>query len=1197
MHFLFLVSSMHGGGAERVAATLANAWVRRGDQVTLVCCYSGRGHCQQQLDPDVRLVWLADLLRGPAWLRPIHKLLALRRLARELQPDRVLSFLTNVNVTALVALRGLGLPVVVSERTDPAHSVNLEKPLRWLRRWTYPWARQVVVQTPHSLPHLLQVAPRVRRLMAIPNPLPDGLPGVREHEPSAETALDEVGDGLMPVRRPYQLVALGRFSPIKQFDRLIEVFAGLAPAHPDWDLVIYGDGAQRADCLARVQALGLTDRIHLPGYSQTPWADLASAHAFVLNSRVEGFPNALLEAMALGLPCVATDCPSGPAELTQGGQLAALVPLGNEPALAQALARVMQADPAQREAWGRAAAESVRTRFALDAVLAAWDEAWAATPPCDRAQSLMTQADVAVPDDDGLGSQDAGWPGPTAGLQVVHIISGLLHGGAETVLQRLVTAPVQPDAPVRHTVISMTGEGVLGASLRAAGIEVVTLDMQGAWGSLWGLWRLYRRLRAQRPDVVQTWMYHADLLGGLVARLAGVRAVAWGVRNSGVSLAESSRSSRVAAWLCARLSGWVPGVIVACARRAAQVHQGWGYRADRLMVIPNGYDLSVWQPDAAQRAAVRGQWQVPDDVVLLGCVARWNPLKDHANLLAALAISLQKHPQLRCALIGLGMSRDNAALVSQARDLGVLDQLIFLGRRDDVPALMPALDIHVLSSKAEGFPNVVSEAMASGVACVVTDVGDAAEIVGEYGWVVPPGDAMALAHGLDQAIAAVRGPDWGRQRDRARASVARRYGLQAMTDRYAEVWRRLAQDYPGWGQRRGDHRGQAVAGVAETAYVVDAAPRRVLFFITNPAFLVSHRLPVALAARDAGYEVHVASMGGPAVAQLESLGLTHHVLPMSRTSMRPWTEARSLWAVWRLFRRVRPDLVHAVTLKSVLYGGIAARAAQVPAYVAAISGLGYVFIQGTGKRRVLRSLALVLYRLALGHPRSRVIFQNPADRDVLVQAGAVRPTQVVMLRGSGVDLGRFSPAPWPDGPITVAMASRLLHDKGVREFIEAARLSAARGEALRWCLAGSLDLDNPASVQPAELQAWQAEGIVDYVGECPDVAGFYAQAHIVTLPSYREGLPKSLIEAAACGRPVVTTDVPGCRDVIEPNVSGLLVPVRDAQALADAIGRLARDAELRMQMGAAGRALAERDYGLQSIVQGHLAVYGELLGR
>lgn len=768
-------------------------------------------------------------------------------------------------------------------------------------------------------------------------------------------------------------------------------------------------------------------------------------------------------------------------------------------------------------------------------------------------------------------------------LRVMHVISGLLHGGAETVLFRLATAP---GGTVRHTVVSMRGEGVMGARLREAGVEVICLDMQGWTGNVHGLWRLYRLLRERRPDVVQTWMYHADLIAGLVARLAGIRAVAWGVRNSGVSLGESSRSSRIAAWACARVSAWVPGVIVACARKAAEVHRAWGYRADRVLVVPNGYDLDVWHPDAAGVAELRARWGVPEGAPLLGSVARWNPLKDHENLLAALAFSVRTHPDLRCVLIGLGMSRDNADLIAMARHYGLLDHLIFLGRRDDVPVLMRALDIHVLSSKAEGFPNVVSEAMASGVACVVTDVGDAADIVGEHGWVVPPGDASALAGAIDQAVEAVRDPQWPARRDAARASVERRYSLRTMVDRYETVWRRLAADFPAAGPGR---------GAADA--VISAAPAsapRLLFFITNPAFLVSHRLPVALAARDAGYEVHVASMGGPAVAQLEALGLTHHVLPLSRTSMRPWTEARSLWAIWRLFRRVRPDLVHAVTLKSVLYGGIASRLAGVPAYVAAISGLGYVFIQGSGARAALKRLALVLYRLALGHANSRVIFQNASDRDVLVQAAAVRPEQVVMVRGSGVDLDRFAPAPWPDGPVTVAMASRLLHDKGVREFVEAARLSASRGEGLRWRLAGSLDPENPASVTASELEAWRAGGMIEYVGECADVAGFYAQAHIVTLPSYREGLPKSLIEAAACGRPVVTTDVPGCRDAIEPGVSGVLVPPRDARALAAAVAALAEDEALRTRMGDAGRALAERDFGLDRIVRAHLDVYRDL---
>ncbi len=372
MRILFLVSSMHGGGAERVAATLANAWARRGDEVTLVCCYSDRGTCVYALEPGVRLLWLADRIRGPRWLRPLTKLFALRGLARETAPDRALSFLTNVNVGALLATRGTGLPLVVSERTDPAHSMNLQTALRILRRWTYPWAHGVVVQTARSRDHLLHLAPGLRRLHVVVNPLPDGLPPARDSEPGP------------PGRR--RIVALGRFNPVKRFDALIEIFAGLAARHPDWDLVIWGDGPRREPCLRRVAALGLGDRIRLPGRTESPWDEMLGAHAFVLSSAVEGFPNAMLEAMALGLPCAASDCPSGPRELSRDGQDALLAPAGDDQALAAALDQLMSATPQWREAMGRRAAASVRDRYGLARILEQWDAVWA--PGADNPGNL-----------------------------------------------------------------------------------------------------------------------------------------------------------------------------------------------------------------------------------------------------------------------------------------------------------------------------------------------------------------------------------------------------------------------------------------------------------------------------------------------------------------------------------------------------------------------------------------------------------------------------------------------------------------------------------------------------------------------------------------------------------------------------------------------------------------------------------------
>ncbi|MBV6272885.1 glycosyltransferase [Alcaligenaceae bacterium CGII-47] len=779
-------------------------------------------------------------------------------------------------------------------------------------------------------------------------------------------------------------------------------------------------------------------------------------------------------------------------------------------------------------------------------------------------------------------------------LHIVHIISGLLHGGAETVLVRLLTAPTQT---ARHTVISMGGEGVFGPRLREQGVTVMTLEMQGVWGSLRGLWRLAGLLRQQRPDVVQTWMYHADLVGGVIARLLGIRAIAWGVRNSGVNLGDSSRQSRILAWLCARVSSWVPGVIVACAHKAADVHIGWGYRADRLLVAPNGYALDQWHPDAADRAQVRAELGLSAQTPLVGCVARWNPLKDHVSLLAALSLSVRAHPELRCLLIGRGMTRDNAALMAQVRQFGLLDHLIFMGRREDVPRLMRALDVHVLSSYAEGFPNVVSEAMASGVACVVTDVGDAARIVGDLGWIAPARDPLALSLAIDAALADLGSATWADRLAQGREAVAQRYSLETMVERYRVIWERLAQDYPRPWARAPAARACTTASTRPGIYggIPSSQPGVLMFFINNPAFFMSHRLPLALAAQASGMTVHVVTMDGPAVAQILEHGLIHHSLPLSRSGMNPWAEVRSLYAFWRIVRRVRPDLVHAVTIKPVLYGGIACRLAGVPAFVAAISGLGYVFIRSGAGFNWLRWLTIQLYRRALGHRNSRVIFQNTSDRDVFIAARVIHAKQAVIIQGSGVDLERFSVHPLPTGPVVAVMASRLLRDKGVLEFVQAARLSATRQSGVCWRLAGSPDPGNPGSITEEELADWQRDGFIDYVGECEDVAALYAQAHIVVLPSYREGLPKSLIEAAACGRPVVTTDVPGCRDAIEPDTTGVLVPARQALMLADAVLGLAADEPRRLAMGAAGRALAERAFGLDHVVQEHLRIYKDLI--
>lgn len=760
-------------------------------------------------------------------------------------------------------------------------------------------------------------------------------------------------------------------------------------------------------------------------------------------------------------------------------------------------------------------------------------------------------------------------------LRVVHVISGLGQGGAEAVLYRLVTAPAQMH---HHVVISLGGLDHYGAALQQAGIRVIALNMRGPLSIIKGCWQLVGLIRREHPDVIQTWMYHADLIGGLMARLAGKRAVVWGIRNSGAHFALTSRSSQWAAKLCARLSRRVPAAIAVCARQARHQHERWGYDASKFTTVHNGYDLKRWQPDPAIRQQVRQRWGVADDTPVVGSVARWNPLKDHANLLAAMAIVRQSFPAARLVLIGTGMQADNTDLARLLEAHGLRDKVVLLGPRDDVPDLMQALDVHVLSSKAEGFPNVVAEAMASGVANVVTDVGDAAAIVGEYGRVVPPQNAAALAQGIIDTLKQRSTTQAIEQSERARLRVLQRFSLETMVQNWERLWLDVSTQYSAPHGNRG-HR-----------------PVRLLIIVNNPAFFLSHRLALALAAREHGYDVHIATMDGPAISEIVGHGFSHHVLKLSRSGKNPVHELASLVDIWRLFRRLQPDLVHAVTIKPVIYGGIAARLARVPAFVAAVSGLGYVFTRSPDRLDLLRLATIRLYRLALNHPHNRVILQNNDDLTTLKRLGVVTQEQAVLVRGSGVDLAEYRDAPEPVSPPCIAVCvARLLRDKGIDEFIEAAQLSRQAGADIVWQLVGAPDAGNPTSLEEAYVRQQHEAGIIEWLGEREDIAAIYQQAHVAVLPSYREGLPKSLIEAAACGRAIVTTDVPGCRDAIEPGLSGVLVPPRDAAALARAVGQLAKDDERRQAMGAAGRRLAQSRFDVKSIVAQQLAVYAELV--
>lgn len=363
--------------------------------------------------------------------------------------------------------------------------------------------------------------------------------------------------------------------------------------------------------------------------------------------------------------------------------------------------------------------------------------------------------------------------------------------------------------------------------------------------------------------------------------------------------------------------------------------------------------------------------------------------------------------------------------------------------------------------------------------------------------------------------------------------------------------------------------------------------RRLLFLVTEDWYFVSHRLPLAIEARRAGFEVAVATRLGKHRQIIEHADCQVMPFAMDRGGLNPLGLVQEVFTLTRLYRRIKPDIVHHVALRPVVVGGLAARLANIRGVVSAIAGMGYAF---TGGRGGWLALTLrILLRAALR--RGRVIVQNPDDARAVKTLG-VAQERIHMIPGAGVDVQAFSPRPEPAGMPVVMLASRLLWDKGVGEFVAAARRLAGRA---RFVLVGAPDSGNPASVTADTLRQWTAEGVVEWWGAREDMPATLAQATIVCLPSsYREGLPKVLLEAMACGRPVITTDAPGCRDCVRDGDNGLLVPVKDVKALTAAITRLLENSDERKRMGERGRQRAVEEFSLERVIAATLAVYREV---
>jgi glycosyltransferase involved in cell wall biosynthesis len=368
-----------------------------------------------------------------------------------------------------------------------------------------------------------------------------------------------------------------------------------------------------------------------------------------------------------------------------------------------------------------------------------------------------------------------------------------------------------------------------------------------------------------------------------------------------------------------------------------------------------------------------------------------------------------------------------------------------------------------------------------------------------------------------------------------------------------------------------------------------------VYLVTEDWYFLSHRLPMAREAQRAGYVVHVVTHVNKGAAVIEAEGFRLHHVVWQRGSLNPFDFISNIRAVRRHYRAIDPDLVHHVALQPTVVGSLAAAGLRCRR-LNAIAGLGFAFTSSTLKARLVRPVLSAFLRHVLGHPCAAVLVQNPDDRKVAQSLG-IDNARIFVIPGSGVETDKLVPLPEPPGPITAAFVGRLLDDKGVRSLIAAFDILARRGQPVRLLIAGEPDPANPVSIPPGEIVGWGRREGVELLGQVADIREVWKAAHIAVLPSRREGLPKSLLEAAACGRPIVATDVPGCREIARQNINALLVRPDDPEALADAIALLAKDAVLRTRFGAAGRQLVESKYSHIEIGREIRNLYDRLLKR
>ena len=793
-------------------------------------------------------------------------------------------------------------------------------------------------------------------------------------------------------------------------------------------------------------------------------------------------------------------------------------------------------------------------------------------------------------------------------MRILHVINGLTSGGAETVLYRLTTYP----SDVHHEVICLERSAIYSRRLEAKGIPVHHLNWTSVASSPGAWLRLRRLIRGADADLVQTWMYRSNILGGIAAKRANLPVV-WNIRGSSV---EPLRlRSRILARAGGLLAGSVPSRIVNCSAASVELHERMGYDPAKVIVVPNGYDSDAFFPDEDRRAAVRKRLRVDPDVFLIGSIGRWHSAKSYPTLVEAIRLLVARGLDLRLVLIGPGMDASNAELAGILRRSGCESFVQLLGYRDDVADVARALDLHVLASVTEGFPNVVAETMLSGTPNVATDVGDSAAIVGRTGWVVPPGNAEALSDATVNARAEWSGSpeQWRKRQSAARRHIADNFGLGKMVDAYQKIWANAAH---GGGlpkvnvnSRPSGNEGirlrttskakklESTSGDAKAELAAER-PLRILHIINDLTLGGAETLLFRVVTSDSANEHRVVSLGKAAwySPRFQEEGIEVQHLDMDSVASVPGALAR----LSRIVRGSSADVVHCWMYRSNVFGGVVAKAARKPVVwgihcssidalrpssraLARLSGVlarwtpDFVINCSTQSAELHRRIG---YSAAAG-----AVVHNGYDASAFFPDEEARRRQRAALGLSAADFAIGSISRWDSL-------------KDIPNLLEALRLVADRGVQFRCFLIGSGLSEDNVELQ-REIQRRGCVGLIQPLGRRNDIEDLARALDLHVLASRTEAFPSVVAETMLSGTPNVVTDVGDASVMI--GGTGWPVPARNPGKLADAIVEAHRewsnDPDRWNERRGAGRQRIAENFSFDSMLRAYERLWAEVAQR